>query len=33
VLSQDIFSVPDEQLSATQVLKTLVGGKLVYERH
>lgn len=32
VLSQDIFSVPADQLSATQVLKTLVGGKVVFER-
>lgn len=32
VLSQDIFSVAAEQLSSTQVLKTLVGGKVVYEQ-
>ncbi|HLW25508.1 MAG TPA: amidohydrolase [Steroidobacteraceae bacterium] len=34
VLSQDIFAVPSEQISATQVLLTLVGGRVVYEsRH
>jgi predicted amidohydrolase YtcJ len=31
VLSQDIFAVPSEQISATQVLLTLVGGRVVYE--
>jgi predicted amidohydrolase YtcJ len=30
VLSQDIFSVPPETLGKTQVVMTLVGGKIVY---
>jgi predicted amidohydrolase YtcJ len=31
VLSQDVFGVAPEQISKTQVLMTLVGGKVVYE--
>ncbi len=32
VIDRDILSVPHEQLKDIQVLKTFVGGKLVYER-
>lgn len=31
VLSQDIMSVPVDQIPATQVLYTLVGGKVAYQ--
>jgi predicted amidohydrolase YtcJ len=31
VLSQDIFSVPPDQISETKVTMTIVGGKTVYE--
>jgi predicted amidohydrolase YtcJ len=31
VLSQDILTVPAEQITATTVLYTIVGGKIVYE--
>ena len=30
ILSQDILTVPDEQLAQTQVLTTIVGGEVVY---
>jgi hypothetical protein len=30
VLSQDIFSVPHEQIGRTRVVMTMVGGKVVY---
>jgi predicted amidohydrolase YtcJ len=30
VLSRNILTVPDEELPATKVTKTIVGGKLVY---
>ena len=33
VLSQDIFSIAPETISTTRVLLTMVGGKVVYERH
>ncbi len=32
VLSQDILSVPDDALMKTEVLATIVGGKLLYEK-
>ena len=32
VLSQDILSVPDDALMNTEVLATIVDGKLLYER-
>lgn len=32
ILSDDIFSMPKEQIRDVRVLKTMVGGKLVYER-
>ncbi len=32
VLSQDILSVPDDALMKTEVLATIVDGKLLYER-
>ena len=32
ILSTDIFSVPAEQLWRAQVLTTIVGGRVVYER-
>jgi hypothetical protein len=32
VLSQDIVSVPDDALMRTEVLATIVGGKLLYEK-
>ncbi|MEM7659908.1 MAG: amidohydrolase [Bacteroidota bacterium] len=32
VLSQDIMTVPDDQLLATEVTHTIVGGKVVYEK-
>ena len=31
VLSQDVFQVPSDQISQTEVLMTLVGGKIVYD--
>ncbi len=31
VLSQDIMTVPDEMLAATEVVTTIVGGRIVYE--
>jgi predicted amidohydrolase YtcJ len=32
VLSQDIMTVPEDQIPETEVLYTIVGGKLVYQR-
>jgi len=32
VLSQDVFSVPEQEIAKTQAVMTLVGGKTVYER-
>ena len=32
VLSVDIFSVPEEQIPETEVLYTIVGGKVLYEK-
>ncbi len=32
VLSQDIFAVPAQSIAATQVLMTMVGGRIVYQR-
>jgi len=32
VLSQDILSVPDDVLMRTEVLATIVGGRLLYEK-
>ena len=32
VLSRDIMTVPDEQILGTEVIFTIVGGKVVYER-
>ena len=32
VLSQDIMSIPAEQLRETKVLYTIVGGRMLYER-
>ena len=32
VLSQDILGVPEENIPATRVVYTLVGGKVVYQR-
>lgn len=32
VLSQDIMSVPEGNIPATQVVYTLVGGKVAYKR-
>jgi predicted amidohydrolase YtcJ len=31
ILSQDIFSIPKEQLPATNSLLTMVNGKIVYD--
>ena len=31
VLSQDIFSIPVLELPGTQVLLTMIGGKIVYK--
>ncbi|MFI4920577.1 MAG: amidohydrolase family protein, partial [Gammaproteobacteria bacterium] len=31
-LSQDILGVPEENIPATRVVYTLVGGKVVYQR-
>jgi predicted amidohydrolase YtcJ len=31
VLSQDILTVPDEQIKDTQVLYTILGGKIKYK--
>ncbi len=31
VLSQNILTVPDDQLLATKVLYTIVGGKVLYQ--
>ena len=33
VLSQDILTVPEDQIPDTKVLYTIVGGKVVYEAH
>jgi predicted amidohydrolase YtcJ len=33
VLSQDILTISEEQIPATEVLYTIVGGKVVYEAH
>ncbi len=33
ILSQDILTIPEEQIPATEVLYTIVGGKVVYEAH
>lgn len=30
VLSRDILTVPEDQISGTQVVYTIVGGKIVY---
>jgi predicted amidohydrolase YtcJ len=32
VLSQDILTVPDDQIPATKVVYTIVGGKVLYQR-
>ena len=32
VLSQDILTVPEDDIPATEVVYTIVGGKVVYER-
>ena len=32
VLSQDILSIPEDQIPHTQVELTIVGGKIVYRR-
>lgn len=32
ILSDDIFSIPKEQIKDVKVVKTLLGGKIVYER-
>ena len=32
VLDRDIFSIPDEEIKDVQVLKTIVGGQVVYEK-
>jgi predicted amidohydrolase YtcJ len=32
VLSDDIFTMPKENLKDVKALKTIVGGKIVYER-
>jgi hypothetical protein len=32
VLSQDLMTVPDDQISSTKVLSTIVGGKVLYRR-
>jgi hypothetical protein len=32
VLSRDILTVPDDQIPATEVVHTIVGGEVVYER-
>jgi len=32
ILSQDIMSVPEDQLLATQAVMTIVGGQVVFER-
>ena len=31
ILSQDILTVPEDQILATQVVATIVGGKVVYD--
>jgi len=33
VLSQDILTIPEDQIPDTEVLYTIVGGKIVYEAH
>jgi len=33
VLSQDIFTVPNEQLPATESLLTMIDGKIVYSNN
>ena len=32
VLSKDIMTVPDDQIPATEVLYTIVGGKVRYKK-
>lgn len=32
ILSQDILTIPDEQIPTTEVLYTIVGGRVMYER-
>jgi predicted amidohydrolase YtcJ len=32
VLSQDVLSVPDDALMKTEVLATILGGKILYEK-
>lgn len=33
VLSKDLLTVPDDEILSTQVVRTIVGGKTVYDRH
>jgi hypothetical protein len=33
VLSQDILTIPEDRIPDTEVLYTIVGGKVVYEAH
>jgi len=32
VLSKDILTVPDDEISGTEVLYTIVGGKVLYKK-
>jgi predicted amidohydrolase YtcJ len=32
VLTKDILTVPDDEIPATRVTRTIVGGKVVYEQ-
>jgi predicted amidohydrolase YtcJ len=32
VLSQDIMTIPDEKILSTEVLYTILGGKILYQR-
>jgi predicted amidohydrolase YtcJ len=32
VLSRDILTIPEDQIGATEVVYTIVGGKVAYER-
>ena len=32
VFSQDLMSVPDDKILSTEVVMTIIGGKIVYER-